>query len=302
VSARIRHIASMSSNPMAIGTMYESIFALNFDKSKKPPSYGEVLTDGEVNLNLHHRLPGQRLGLDHFGIEVDDVDATLDKIKQNYPNIGWINRPPNCPYSGYMMHDIAGSIFALSETGTARGTDEFVRERTGNFDRWSDADQAGRIFHHYSIRTRKLDECADFYEDVFGFTRIAKASDDPNHYLYDGNMTLHLLPWSIQDYGGISVTGRGPDHIGFLVEDAVQVEKEIDSFFRHFSPGQAPLWVLTTINDRSTESQVRANMIDKSCPMSTYQFTDKDGTFVAIGDKSFEELKDKKLEKNFMAV
>ena len=68
MAARINHIATMSTNPMAIGTMYESIFGLNFDNSPKPANYGEVLTDGNVNLNLHHRLPGQRLGLDHFGV------------------------------------------------------------------------------------------------------------------------------------------------------------------------------------------------------------------------------------------
>ena len=83
------------------------------------------------------------------------------------------------------------------------------------------------------------------------------------------------------------MTGRGPDHIGFKVEDAALVEKEIEGFFSHYSPGQSPLWVLTTVNERSEESQIRAAMIDKQCPMSSYSFTDKDGTFVAIGDKSF---------------
>ena len=125
--ARINHIASMSSNPTAIGTMYESIFGLNFDESPKSPSYGEVLTDGNVNLNLHSRLPGQRMGLDHFGIEVDDLEAVFDTLKSKYPSVGWVKRPPNCPYDGYFSHDVAGSIFALSQKGPANG--EFVRRQ-----------------------------------------------------------------------------------------------------------------------------------------------------------------------------
>ena len=83
--ARINHIATMSTNPMAIGTMYESIFGLNFDTTPKPANYGEVLTDGNVYLNLHHRLPGQRLGLDHFGVEVDNLEETFDLLKSKYP-------------------------------------------------------------------------------------------------------------------------------------------------------------------------------------------------------------------------
>lgn len=289
MSARISHIATMSSNPMAVGTMYEAIFGLNFDNSPKPANYGEVLTDGNINLNLHHRLPGHRLGLDHFGIEVEDVQEIFDRLKSKYPSTGWVERPPSCPYAGYLSHDLAGSIFALSERGSDDGKEAFVRETPNNFSRWSDGNPADRTIHHYAIRTRRLDECAEFYSEIFGFTHRQGEGDDPNHYLSDGKVTLILIPWSIHDYAGISVTGRGPDHIGFKVEDAEIVTKEIDSFFRHFSPGQAPLWVLTTINDRSEESQIRAAMIRKSCSISKYQFTDKDGTFVVVADKTFGE-------------
>ena len=61
--------------------MYEAVFGLNFDNSPKPANYGEILTDGNVNLNLHHRLPGHRLGLDHFGIEnIGDLPG-VDELK-----------------------------------------------------------------------------------------------------------------------------------------------------------------------------------------------------------------------------
>ena len=128
---------------------------------------------------------------------------------------------------------------------------------------------------------------AQFYHEVFGFKHTTGEDGDTNHYLSDGKVTLMLIPWTLDVYEGISVNGRGPDHIFFKVEDAAMVEKEIEGFFSHYSPRQSPLWVLTTVNEPSQESQIRAAMIDKQCPMSSYSFTDKDGTFVAIGDKSF---------------
>ncbi|MBO90221.1 MAG: hypothetical protein CMP14_11915 [Rickettsiales bacterium] len=285
MAARINHITTMSTNPMAIGTMYETIFGLNFDTSPKPANYGEVLTDGNVNLNLHHRLPGQRLGLDHFGIEVDDLEKIFDTLKSNYPTVGWVKRPTSCPYGGYMAHDTEGSIFAITEKSGEPS--EFTRETTKNFARWSDGDPKKRNIHHYAIRTRNIEKVAQFYHEVFGFTHSQGKDGDTNHYLSDGTVSLMLIPWTLDVYAGISVTGRGPDHIGFLVEDAALVEKEIEGFFSHYSPGQSPIWVLTTINEKSEESQIRAAMIAKQCPMTTYSFTDKDGTFVTIGDKPF---------------
>lgn len=280
----------MSTNPMAIGTMYETLFGLTFDQTPKPANYGEVLTDGNIIFNLHHRLPGHRIGLDHFGIEVDDLDVLFDRIRSSYPSIGWVKRPPNCPYPGYLSHDPAGSIFALSEKDAAGGNVPKERSRTVNFARWSKGNPEDRYFHHYAIRTRKLEECAAFYEEIFGFIHTKGTAGDPNHYLTDGRLTLMLLPWSIQDYGGISVTGRGPDHIGFKVEDAAIVQSEIEEFFSHFSPGQAPLWLLENTNKSSDESRIRADMIRNSCPISRYEFTDKDGVFVVIGDKNFADL------------
>jgi catechol 2,3-dioxygenase-like lactoylglutathione lyase family enzyme len=283
----------MSSNPTNVGTMYETIFGLTFETSPKQVNYGEVVTDGVVNLNLHRRLPGHRLGLHHFGIEVDDVEAVLETLRSKYPSIGWINRPPNCPYAGHLSHDPAGNIFALSEKSSANGAGggtSTKRPKSENFERWSKADPAGRYLHHYAIRTRKFEECAQFYEDLFGFQRAGGKEDDPNQYLSDGHMTLMLIPWSILDYGGISVTGRGPDHIGFKVEDSAIVETEIAEFCSHYAPGRAPIWLLNTINEHSIDSQTMSAMLDNSNPMSSYQFTDMDGVFVVVGDKRFSDL------------
>jgi catechol 2,3-dioxygenase-like lactoylglutathione lyase family enzyme len=288
VPARISHIASISNNPTPVATLYETIFGLELDQTLRSPDFGEFLSDGNITFNLRPRLAGHRVGLDHFGIEIDNMAALFDKLRADYPAIDWVAQPPEGANGDYFCHDPAGSIFALSQTdGREIGDRPSVRPKSLNFARWSKGDPAARYIHHYAIRTRKLEECAQFYHDIFGFSHKGPTADDPNHYLSDGRMTLMLIPWTITDYGGISVTGRGPDHIGFKVEDGAMVREEIDGYCSHFSPGQAPMWLLTAVSRTTDESQIRAAMIEKSCPISQYQFTDKDGVFVVISDRTF---------------
>lgn len=267
--------------------MYETLFGLELDMGLGSPERGEILTDGHIILNIRPRVPGQRVGLDHFGIEVDDIESVFAKLKSDYPDIGWVVQPEDGAIGTYFSHDPAGSIFSLSErTGevaTDRPQDRLV---SANFARWSDGNPSERYLQHYAIRTRKLEECADFYEDLFGFAHQKPTSDDPNHYLTDGHMTLILIQWSIIDYGGISVTGRGPDHIGFKVEDSAKVQAEIEGYATHFAPGNAPMWLLNTVNRTTDENQIRAKMVADSNPVSQYQFTDRDGVFVVISDQT----------------
>jgi len=75
-----------------------------------------VLSDGDVTLNIRPRVPGHRVGLDHFGIEVDDIDATFDRLRIDYPAIGWIEQPRDGADGDYFTHDPAGSIFSPSNS------------------------------------------------------------------------------------------------------------------------------------------------------------------------------------------
>ncbi len=289
MSARISHVALNSNTPTPIATMYETLFGLELDMSLGSPERGEVLTDGNVLLNLRPRVPGQRVGLDHFGIEVDDIDSVFAKLKSDYPDIGWVEQLEDGAIGTYFSHDPAGSIFSLSQTnGDVVADRPQDRPVSANFGRWSDANPSERYLQHYAIRTRKLEECADFYEDVFGFAHKKPGAGDPNHYLTDGRMTLILIQWSINDYGGISVTGRGPDHIGFKVEDGAKVQAEIEGYATHFAPGNAPMWLLNTVNRTTDENQIRSRMVADSNPVSQYRFTDRDGVFVVVSDKTLE--------------
>ncbi len=274
--------------------MYETLFGLDLDMSLGSPERGELLSDGNIQLNIRPRVPGQRVGLDHFGVEVGDIDAVFAKLKTDYPEIGWVEQPEDGAIGTYFAHDPAGSIFSLSQGDGTSISDDQSQDRpqdrpvSANFARWSDGNPSQRYLQHYAIRTRRLEECADFYEDVFGFAHIKPTASDPNHYLSDGRMTLILIQWSINDYGGISVTGRGPDHIGFKVEDSAKVQAEVEGYATHFAPGNAPMWLLNVVNRTTDENQIRAKMVAESNPVSQYQFTDRDGVFVVVSDKSLE--------------
>ena len=288
MSAKISHVALNSNTPTPIATMYETLFGLELDMTLGSPERGEILSDGNVILNLRPRVPGQRVGLDHFGLEVDDIDAVFAKLTADYPDIGWVKQPENGAIGTYFSHDPAGSIYSLSQSDDALAGGERSQDRpvSANFARWSDGIPSLRYLQHYAIRTRKLKECADFYEVVFGLSHQKPTAADPNHYLSDGRITLILIQWSIQAYAGISVTGRGPDHIGFKVEDSAKVQAEIEGYSTHFAPGNAPMWLLNTVNRTTDENQIRSRMVADSNPISQYQFTDRDGVFVVVSDKS----------------
>ena len=52
--------------------------------------------DNYVGLNINPRKVGRFSGLDHFGIEVEDVDTVFDRMRTKYPNAGWVSCPCVC--------------------------------------------------------------------------------------------------------------------------------------------------------------------------------------------------------------
>ena len=69
---------------------------------------------------------------------------------------------------------------------------------------------------------------AQFYVDVFEFKEEEKALEDPNFYLTDGNVTMILAPYKIEDYLGTEHKRPGFDHIGFEVEDLQAFKNDVE--------------------------------------------------------------------------
>ena len=79
--AKINHVAMMSTNYAMLGKFYEVLFGMKTSPNTRPQS-AITVGDGYVGLNINPRREGRQARLDHFGIEVDDVPETLDRIRE----------------------------------------------------------------------------------------------------------------------------------------------------------------------------------------------------------------------------
>src|SRR4030095_14207141 len=89
---RIQHAAIVSENFVREARFYEAVLGM---KRSKPGSaeeekairtnYAVSISDGYVGVTVIGRKPGYVPGLHHFGIDVDDVEEAIARIKKKYP-------------------------------------------------------------------------------------------------------------------------------------------------------------------------------------------------------------------------
>jgi catechol 2,3-dioxygenase-like lactoylglutathione lyase family enzyme len=216
VFTKINHIAIISENYTASAKFYEVMFGMRTSpktKTERAMSVG----DGYVGLNINPRSTGRPARLDHFGVEVDDVEAVFARMRAAYPQIEWLHRPSSRPFAGITTHDIDGNVFDLSQRDMSNRAGLYAEASAGVNERHID---------HVMLRTMHPLEVATFYHEVLGLENTPAASGDPCRYLTDGHVTLVIAPWSIADYAGTSITSPCVDHIGFRVGD-------VDAFLAH---------------------------------------------------------------------
>jgi catechol 2,3-dioxygenase-like lactoylglutathione lyase family enzyme len=139
-------------------------------------------------------------------------------------------------------------------------------------------DRTERHFSHFALRTLHAERCAEFYSEVFELKPLNKKFDDDNYYLTDGNMTLAVLQWRMQDYNDMDPQRLGPDHIGFRVESIDKVKEDIDDL-----TGQNPLMRTRAIG-YGTEGQARLNLF-KKCPLGHHHITDIEGVYIDLTEE-----------------
>ena len=114
---RIQHFAIVSENFVREAKFYESVFDM---KRSKPGSeeeqkairtnYAVSISDGYVGVTVIGRKPGYVPGLHHFGVDVDDVNEAIARVKKNYPDVAVLKRPSNRPFATYGAHDPEGTV------------------------------------------------------------------------------------------------------------------------------------------------------------------------------------------------
>jgi catechol 2,3-dioxygenase-like lactoylglutathione lyase family enzyme len=255
MSAQIKHVAFASNNAPRLARFYESLFGMKRSKSSPPPSPDPEpldatvgISDGNIGMVIIRRAPGFIAALDHFGIEVEDIESVCARI-QRYPNVP------------------AGNVFDLTQPESSN--------RRGIFAEPSRSQK--RFISHIRIRALDANQIAHFYKDVFGFDEAEKALEDPNFYLTDGKVILIISPWNIADYLGASVARPGMDHLGFTVESIEAVKRELDELSKS-DPELAP----RTVTKASEGKVIRR--LASGCRYGKHLFSDPDGVYVDISE------------------
>jgi predicted enzyme related to lactoylglutathione lyase len=272
---RIQHFAIVSENFVREAKFYESVFGM---KRSKPGSeeeekairtnYAVSISDGYVGVTMIGRKPGYIPGLHHFGVDVDDVDEAIARIKKNYPQVAVLKRPSNRPFATYGAHDPEGNYFDLTQEGMSNRRDVYVEQQR---------EQSRRV-HHLKLRVMNAPAIAAFYRDMLDLREADKALEDPNFYLTDGRMTLVVAPWKMSDFEGAGIDRPGLEHVGFQVESVDALKKHLAKL-REANPDMRE----RTIAEPS-EGERRLALI-ASCRHGQFQLSSPDGIFVDVCEK-----------------
>src|SRR5262244_1649534 len=264
--AKINHVAIVSDNYAQLAKFYEAVFAMR-NAPLARASQAVTVGDGYVGLNINPRRAGRSAGLDHFGIEVDDVETVFARLRKDYPSVKWLKRPSNRPFAGITTHDPDGNVFDISQKDMKNRTSVYVE---------NDGKANPRHIDHVAMRTLRPAEMADFFRNVFELAPTNKKPDDRNHYATDGRVTLVIMPWEITDYDGTGIITPGMDHIGFKVENLDAFREDVARIAAD-NPRLAPAPVGT-----GAEGKALAELFRRSCPLGQHQMDDCDGVLIDV--------------------
>jgi catechol 2,3-dioxygenase-like lactoylglutathione lyase family enzyme len=288
--SKIKHVAIMCQNAPRLSRFYEYLFAMSSARAykstaaedeaakkfgfpelrskrvAKPYDATVIVTDGNIGLAFLRRRPGYPGGMDHFGIEVDDIETVVARMKEKYPKVGMVKRPSNRPFASYSSHDPEGHLYDLTEPemSNVRG----VWKEEGH--------EQDRFIKHLTIRSIDPEALAEFYINVFEFKEESKALEDPNYYLTDGKVTLALTPWKIEDYHGTEHRGPGLDHIGFKVESVEGFKQDLETVV-----SVDPEWMSPKTPILPSENEVVMGLL-ASCRYGEHQLCDPEGNLFDV--------------------
>jgi lactoylglutathione lyase len=122
--AKLRHIAIIVEDAEKSAKFYEEAFGM---KRVGTARRGIYLSDGTVNVALLQKeSENEKLGLYHFGMWVDDLDAAEKKVVDAGGT--YLAGRPTSPNSFYeaKYRDPAGVVFDLTHTGWAGAVKDVV--------------------------------------------------------------------------------------------------------------------------------------------------------------------------------
>ena len=263
---KINHLAIISENYTTSAKFYEAMFGM----STSPGTRSEramTVGDGYLGLNINPRSTGRPARLDHFGVEVEDVERVFAALGRRYPEVSWLQRPSNRPFAGITTHDPDGNVFDLSQKDMSNRAGVYAEATGATHERHVD---------HFVLRSVRPAALATFYRDMLALETVPAAADDPSHYLTDGQVTLVISPWNIGDYAGTSITAPCVDHIGFSVGNVEQFLEHVEKLAsenRQIAPypvGSGP------------EGRARLELAHRNCRLCTNYIADTDTVLLGL--------------------
>jgi predicted enzyme related to lactoylglutathione lyase len=264
---KLNHLAVTSDHYTLLGMFYRAMFGLKASGDTAREIGAISVGDGYLGMTIIPRRGGRKAGLDHFGIEVEDLEKVRTKVAKKYPDIEIVKRPGNRPFASYGTHDPAGNYFDLSQPGHENRAEVYAQSA------WKQETS----FSHFALRAREAERLADFYSDVFELEARNLPSQEGGYHLTDGRMTMAILPWKISSFNGAGIEQPGMDHIGFRVPD-------MDAF-----TANADMVTKTNIQLAAkpipfdSEGTARLALL-KKCPHGAVQLADPDGTLIDVAE------------------
>lgn len=263
MASKINHVAIMSGNYALESKFYESVFGMK-SSPKARPSKAVSIGDGYVGMNINPRRAGRPGRLDHFGIQVDDLEATVAMIKKKYPENEVLKRPSARPYVDLANHDPDGNVFDLSQAKSEKLKDIYTHND------W----QSERSISHIGIRTLNAEACAEYYMDVFDL-KPANLPIENAYGVTDGRVTLILMQWNIKDYAQTAIAGPGMEYIGFKVEDLAKFKADVQA-----AGDGNPLLTPAPVG-LGAEGKARLELLQRNS-LGSWHIADPDGVFLDI--------------------
>ena len=265
--SKLNHLAITTDNYTTLGMFYRAYFDMTVsgdtDRERRAISVG----DGYVGITLIPRRSGRRAGIDHFGIEVENFEATCAKLAKRYPDIEVVERPSGRPFASFSTHDPAGNYFDLSQVGHDNRSEVYDMES------W----QQDINISHFAVRVREAEKVAAFYSEIFELEPKNDFGDDGGYRFTDGRVTMSILPWRISDFNGSGIEQPAMDHIGFRVSNLESFIEHVEKLI-HDNPHIAPRPI--GFND---EGKTRLALLNR-CPYGNYSLSDPDGNLIDVSE------------------
>ena len=271
--SKLNHLAITTDQYTLLGRCYRAIFGLKVSGDTARELSAISVGDGYVGMTLIPRRGGRKAGLDHFGIEVADLDTVRAKVAKKYPAIEIVKRPGNRPFASYSAHDPAGNYFDLSQPGHENRAEVYAQHAASK-----PVEKKGTTFSHFAMRAVEAERVANFYADLFELEMKNTRTEEGGFQLTDGRMTLLILPWKISSFDGAGIEQPGMDHIGFDVPSLEAFKKNLkDVSTQNINLAPKPI-------DFDKEGKARLALFAK-CPLGSFHLSDPSGTMIDVAEQ-----------------